>query len=67
MKFKIGADEGGREFGICSSTCTSAPDFWCDVVKFFAVLLRLAVDNSWLDWFLVRNLTRNEHANKDII
>jgi hypothetical protein len=38
VKFDIGGDEGGGEFGISSCAGTSAPYLRGDVVQFFAVL-----------------------------
>ena len=38
VKLKFRRDEGGCEFGVCSSTSSSTPDLRGDVVELLAVL-----------------------------
>lgn len=48
MKFEVGGDECGGEFGVGGGTGSSAPDGWGDVMKLFAVLGIVLADVSML-------------------
>jgi hypothetical protein len=39
MKFELGGDEGGGEFGVSGSSSTGTPNLWGDVMELFAVLV----------------------------